>query len=58
MSCAHSLSLALLLTAGVALSVEAQSSAAPYSEGSALSLSFIRVEPGMDDDYLNNLRNF
>jgi hypothetical protein len=56
MSCAHSLCLALLLTASVALSVEAQSSAAPYSEGSVWSLSFIRVKPGMDDDYLNNLR--
>jgi hypothetical protein len=53
---AHPLSLALLITAGITLSAEAQSSAAPYTEGSVWSLSFIRVKPGMDDDYLNNLR--
>jgi hypothetical protein len=28
----------------------------PYTEGSVWDLSFIRVNPGMEDDYLNNLR--
>ena len=29
---------------------------APYKEGSVWALTMVRVKPGMDDDYLNNLR--
>jgi hypothetical protein len=45
----------LTLLAVVPMSAAAQ--AAPYREGSVWDLSFIRVQPGMGDDYLNNLRS-
>jgi hypothetical protein len=56
MKCVPSLSLALLLTVGLAVPLGAQATAIPYREGSVWNLTFVRVKPGMDDDYLNNLR--
>jgi hypothetical protein len=40
----------------VVVPMSAAAQAAPYQEGSVWDLSFIRVQPGMEDDYLNNLR--
>ena len=56
MPCARNLSVAVLLTAGMAVPAVAQGNTAPYTEGSVWDLTFVRVKPGMDDDYLNNLR--
>jgi hypothetical protein len=51
----RSLLFVLALLAVVPMSAAAQ--AAPYREGSVWDLSFIRVHPGMNDEYLNNLRS-
>jgi hypothetical protein len=46
---------AVLLLAALAPTTAAQQNV-PYTEGSVWDLSFIRVNPGLEDDYLNNLR--
>jgi hypothetical protein len=46
----------LVLALLVAVPMSAAAQEAPYREGSVWELSFIRVHPGMGDDYLNNLR--
>jgi hypothetical protein len=46
---------AVLLLAALAPVTAAQQTA-PYTEGPVWDLGFIRVNPGMEDDYLNNLR--
>jgi len=46
---------AVLLLGTLAPATAAQQNI-PYTEGSVWDLSFIRVAPGMEDDYLNNLR--
>jgi hypothetical protein len=46
---------AVLLLAILASPAAAQQNI-PYTEGSVWTLGFIRVNAGMDDDYLNNLR--
>jgi hypothetical protein len=40
----------------VVMPMSATAQTAPYQEGSVWELSFIRVHPGMGDEYLNNLR--
>jgi hypothetical protein len=45
----------VLLLAALAPATAAQQTA-PYTEGPVWDLGFIRVHPGMGDDYLNNLR--
>jgi hypothetical protein len=50
-------SLLFFLALLVIVPMSAQAQAAPYREGSVWDLSFIRVHPGMNDDYLNNLRS-
>jgi hypothetical protein len=50
-------SLLFILALLVVVPVSATAQAAPYREGPVWDLSFIRVQPGMNDDYLNNLRS-
>jgi hypothetical protein len=50
-------SLLFVLALLVVVPMSAAAQAAPYQEGSVWNLSFIRVQPGMGDDYLNNLRS-
>ena len=45
------LPLLVLITAQTA-AVSAQATRAPYTEGSVWNLQFIRVKPGLQDDYL------
>jgi hypothetical protein len=45
----------VLITAQTA-AVSAQATRAPYTEGSVWNLQFIRVKPGLQDDYLNGIR--
>jgi hypothetical protein len=56
MSHAPSPLLCLLLTAAAAGPVAAQATRAPYTEGSVWNMQFIRVKPGLQDDYLNGVR--
>jgi hypothetical protein len=46
---------AVLLLGTLAPATAAQQNV-PYTEGSVWDLTFVRVNPGMEDDYLNNLR--
>jgi hypothetical protein len=46
----------LVLALLVAVPMSAAAQEAPYREGPVWELRFIRVHPGMGDDYLNNLR--
>jgi len=46
----------LVLTTAVTGPLTAQATRAPYTEGSVWNLQFIRVKPGMQDDYLNGVR--
>ncbi len=39
-----------------ALPAAAAAQTAPYKEGSVWAVTLVRVKPGMEDDYLNNLR--
>jgi hypothetical protein len=48
--------LVLVLTAAASEPVAAQATRAPYTEGSVWNLQFIRVKPGLQDDYLNGIR--
>jgi hypothetical protein len=56
MSRAPLIALSLLLAGTAAAPLEAQATRAPYTEGSVWNLQFIRVKPGMQDDYLNGIR--
>jgi len=40
----------------VALPTASPTQMAPYKEGSVWAMTLVRVKPGMEDDYLNNLR--
>src|SRR5690349_19891931 len=51
-----SLGALLMITATVAAPLRAQATRAPYTEGSVWNLQFIRVKPGLQDDYLNSIR--
>jgi hypothetical protein len=51
-----SLGALLVFTATVAAPLSAQATRAPYTEGSVWNLQFIRVKPGLQDDYINNVR--
>jgi hypothetical protein len=51
-----SLGALLVITATVAAPLWAQATRAPYTEGTVWNLQFIRVKPGLQDDYLNNIR--
>ncbi len=46
---------AVLLLGTLAPAAAAQQNV-PYTEGTVWDLTFVRVNPGMEDDYLNNLR--
>jgi hypothetical protein len=50
------LALSVFLLASLSLPGRAQDSA-PYIEGSVWQISFIKIKPGMDDDYLKTLKN-
>jgi hypothetical protein len=50
-------SMLVVLACLVVMPMSANAQAAPYREGSVWDLSFIRVHPGMGDEYLNNLRS-
>ena len=56
MSRAASALLCLLLTVAAAGPVASQATPAPYTEGSVWNLQFIRVKPGLQDDYLDGVR--
>jgi hypothetical protein len=49
--------LLFVLTLLLVVPMSAAAQAAPYRAGSVWDPSFIRVQPGMGDDYLNNLRS-
>jgi len=46
----------LVLTTAQTAPASAQATRAPYTEGSVWNLQFIRVKPGLQDDYLNSIR--
>jgi hypothetical protein len=50
-------SMLVVLACVVVMPMSATAQPAPYREGSVWDLSFIRVHPGMGDEYLNNLRS-
>jgi hypothetical protein len=50
------LGLSVCLLTSVSQPGRAQDSA-PYTEGSVWEISFIKIKPGMDDDYLRTLKN-
>lgn len=47
---------ALLMVTAQTAPVTAQATQAPYTDGSVWNLQFIRVKPGLQDDYLNSIR--